>query len=43
LLAAQTREEIALVLPRLTQAAETAPEDAAGKKARRRRQEGRRP
>jgi hypothetical protein len=43
LLAAQTREEIALVLPRLAQGGEAAPEDAAGKKARRRRQEGRRP
>src|SRR5262249_35672761 len=43
LLAAQTREEIALVLPRLAQAGETAPGDAAGKKARRRRQGGRRP
>jgi len=36
LLAAQTREEIALVLPRLAG-------DAPGKKARRRRQEGRQP
>jgi hypothetical protein len=43
LLAAQAREEIALVLPRLAQGGEAAPEDAAGKKARRRRQEGRRP
>jgi hypothetical protein len=43
LLAAQTREEIALVLPRLAQAGAAAAEDSAGKKARRRRQEGRRP
>jgi hypothetical protein len=40
LLATQTREEIALVLPRLAQAEAEAP---AGKKARRRRREGRRP
>lgn len=43
LLAAQTREEIALVLPRLAQAPEAATGDGEGKKARRRRQEGRRP
>ena len=43
LLATQTREEIALVLPRLARAGEVVPEDAAGKKARRRRQGGRRP
>src|SRR5262245_44976243 len=43
LLAAQTREEIALVLPRLAQPAERGPGDAPGKKARGRRQKGRRP
>jgi Helix-turn-helix domain len=43
LLAAQTREEIALVLPRLAQAAGAGQGDDPGKKARRRRQEGRRP
>jgi hypothetical protein len=43
LLAAQTREEIALVLPRLAGAGGAQPGDAAGKKARRRRQEGRQP
>jgi len=43
LLAAQTREEIALVLPRLAQAGPAGPGDGEGKKARRRRQGGRRP
>ena len=43
LVASQTREEIALVLPRLAQAGEAAPGDGPPKKARRRRQEGRRP
>src|SRR5262245_39463775 len=40
--AAQPREEIALVLRRLVQPAETGPGDDPGKKAPRRRQEGRR-
>jgi Helix-turn-helix domain len=43
LLAAQTREEIALVLPRLASPNESEPGDTPGKKASRRRQEGRRP
>jgi len=42
LLAAQTREEIALVLPRLAQPAGPQPGDAPGKKSRRRRPGGRR-
>ena len=42
-LAAQTREEIALVLPRLAGASGAAPGETPGKKPRRRRQEGRRP
>jgi len=41
--AAQTREEIALVLPRLAQPGPAAPEEPSTKKASRRRQEGRRP
>ena len=43
LVASQTREEIALVLPRLAPAGDAAPGDGPPKKARRRRQEGRRP
>jgi hypothetical protein len=43
LLASQTREEIALVLPRLAQAGDAPVEDDPGKKRRRRRQEGRQP
>jgi hypothetical protein len=43
LLAAQTREEIALVLPRLARGADAEAEGRPGKKARRRRQGGRRP
>jgi hypothetical protein len=43
LLASQTREEIALVLPRLARSGEEGSGDRQGKKARRRRQGGRRP
>jgi hypothetical protein len=43
LLASQTREEIALVLPHLARAGDEGSGDGQGKKARRRRQEGRRP
>jgi hypothetical protein len=43
MLAAQTREEIALVLPRLAAASDAQPGETPGKKARRRRQGGRQP